>query len=284
MRRVLGPKSHNRWQNISMMIGWCLHVAETDRSVSVPRPWTATDAELSARLGVWGVPAFVRLALVGIPSEEGPSHSELLPKWQKDEERILGKVAGLGKVEDLLYGQQDGPSQAGAFNSAGSSIDTQYWSTENPLQTTTWQSADTEVPYGSTEAPYRIQENVLGPLGVTHVSEGLEPFGPVHQGSPPRKERSRWSGNSRKRARETEEDTSEEIHGLGGFDNFGYRERSKRVRGEGSNSDVNFMIKELKKMHEELKETHASFNSMSEMEDSDTAPEAWVTSESSTEG
>ncbi|KAF5554432.1 hypothetical protein FPHYL_8452 [Fusarium phyllophilum] len=309
MRRVLGPKAHNKWQNISMMIGWCLHVAETDRSVSIPRPWTAADAELSVRLGVWGVPAFVRLALLGTPWAEGPSHSELRPKWQKDEERILGKANGLGKVEDFWYGQQDDLSQAGAFNSVGSSIDTQYWSTENPVQAEVFRSvgSNTEVPYRSIEAPYRIQENALGPLGMTHLSGGLVDFDSL-----PQEERSRRAGTNRKRPCETEEDTLEEIHGLG-YDNFGNRERSKRIRGKGSRSASN-STKELYARMEKLCEKeeitsedidglgwygtedreqsnrnqtdklYTSIKKKDEMEDDDLDSDAWETSESTVEG
>ncbi|CVK91250.1 uncharacterized protein FMAN_09394 [Fusarium mangiferae] len=209
MRRVLGPKSHSKWQNTSMMIGWCLHLAETDRSVSLPRPWNATDAELSARLEVWGVPAFVALALLGKPSEESRWDSELVSKWQNDEERILGEV------KDFWHEQQDDPSQAGASNSVGS---------------------HTEVQYRVYETPYRLQENALGPLGAIHASGGLEDFGPVPQGNLPREEKSSRAGNSRKRSYETEANISEGINGLEGFDNSGYREPSKRVRREGSRS------------------------------------------------
>ncbi|KAG5792834.1 hypothetical protein H9Q69_008136 [Fusarium xylarioides] len=281
---------------MTMMIGWCLHVAETDRSVSIPRPWTAADAELSTRLGVWGVPAFVRLALLGIPCKEGPSHSELFPKWQKDEERILGKV------EDFWYGQQDDLSQAGAFNSVGSSIDTQYWCTENPIQSEVFRSVGS-----NTEVPYRIQENALGPLGMTHVSGGLEDFDSL-----PQEERSRRAGTSRKRPRETEEDTLEEIHGLG-YDNFGNRKRSKRIRGKGSRSAGN-STRELYARMEQLCEKeeitsedidglawygtenreqrnrnqtdklYASIKKKDEMEDDDLDSDAWETSESTVEG
>lgn len=182
------------------MIGWCLHLVETDRSVSLPRPWTATDVELSARLEVWGVPAFVYSALLGIPSEESRWDPELLHKWKKDEERILGEV------KDFWYEQQDDPSQEGASNSVG---------------------------YGVYETPYKLQENALGPLGLMHASVGLGDFGPVPQGNLPREENSSRAGNSRKRSYETEADISGGLNGQGGFDNFGYREPSKRVRRGG---------------------------------------------------
>ncbi|KLO83827.1 uncharacterized protein LW93_611 [Fusarium fujikuroi] len=240
MRRVLGPKSHSKWQNISMMIGWCLHLAETDRSVSLPRPWNATDAELSARLEVWGVPAFVSVALLGMPSEESRWDSESVSKWQKDEERILGEV------KDFWYEQQDDPSQAGASNTVECSA---------------------EVQYGSSETPYRLQENALGPLGVMHASGGLEDFGPVPQGNLPREEKSSRTGSSRKRSYETEANISEGLNGLGGFDNSGYREPSKRVRRGGSrsvgnctkrphetDSDTLDMISDLEELQETMKD------------------------------
>ncbi|KAF5591290.1 hypothetical protein FPCIR_6172 [Fusarium pseudocircinatum] len=251
---------------MSMMIGWCLHRYETDESVPFRKHWNAADEERAARLQAWGVPMFALLVLLGLPLGDSQHvNVKAFHQWVNDEKRILGMVHGLGEVKGFGCEQQWGPSQAEAFDSVGS---------------------NTGVLYSSTEAPYRLQENVLGPLGVPYVSGGIKDFEPAHQGSPPQEERSR-----RKRPREAEEDTWEDIQGLGVFDNFGHRERRKRIRGEGSSS-TDKSSKEMKEMHaidkkirEILKDPklHAIKEAYEMLEDSDSDPEASVTSESSLE-
>ncbi|KAF5974767.1 hypothetical protein FBULB1_7638 [Fusarium bulbicola] len=203
-------------------------------SAPLPKPWNDVDWERSARLQAWGVPVFVPPALMGLPRGDSRVLDwGLFHQWMKDEKRILGEANGPGEAEDFGYEQQDDPSQAEAFHRVGSS---------------------TEVPYRSIGTPYRILENSFGPLGVTHVSGGLEDFGPIQQGSLPREERPWRAGNSRKRPRETEEDESEEIHGLGGYDNFGDRKPSKSIRGEGSisvGSDMEKLYTSIKNETEE---------------------------------
>ncbi|KAF5680527.1 hypothetical protein FDENT_8349 [Fusarium denticulatum] len=268
MRRVLGPESHGAWLNISMMIGWCLHRYETDESIPLRKPWNAADEERAARLQVWGLPMFSLLVILGLPlGDSRHVDFKAIRQWMNDEKRILGMVNELGEVKGFGCEQQWGPSQAGASNSVASGINTPYRSALNPFQAEAFHSvgSNTGVLYSSTEAPYRIQENALGPLGITYVSGGIKDFEPAHQGSPPQEERP-----GRKRPRETEEDTSEDIQGLGVFDNFGHRERRKRIRGEGSSSTDN-SSKEMHGMHGML-------------EDCDSDSEASVTSESSLEG
>ncbi|PNP82068.1 hypothetical protein FNYG_04629 [Fusarium nygamai] len=280
MRRVLGPESHGAWLNMSMMIGWCLHRYETDMSIPLRKHWNAADEERAARLQVWGLPMFALLVLLGLPMEYSRHVcSKAIRQWTNDEKRMLGMVNGLEGANRFGYEQQWGPSQAGAFMSVASGIDTHYRSAVNPFQAEAFHSvgSHTGVLYRGTEAPYRLQENALGPLGVTHVSGGIEDedFGLNHQRSLVQEERSRRAGNDRKRPRETEE-----MQGLGIFDNFGYRERSKRIR-EGSSSTDN-STKEMKK---EIKELQASVKEILEiLDDSDSDSEVSETSESSLEG
>ncbi|KAG9499685.1 hypothetical protein J7337_008144 [Fusarium musae] len=278
---------------MSMMIGWCLHRYETDNSIPSQKYWNAVDEERAARLQVWGLPAFALLVLLGQPfGNSRRVDFRAIYQWTEDEKRRLELTHWLGGVQGFGCGQQWGPSQAGAFNSLASGIHTHYRSAVNPFQAEAFHSvgSNTGALYRSTEAPYRIQENALGPFGVTYVSGGIEDedFEPAFQGSPPQEERSRRAGNGRKRPRDSEEDTEEEIQGLGVFDNCGHRKRSKRIR-EGSSSTDNStkkMKKEMKKLKasvkEMLEETREQIREMREDIDSDS--EASATSESSLEG
>jgi hypothetical protein len=197
---------------MSMMIGWCLHHYETDNFIPLQKHWNAADEERLARLQVWGLPQFALVVLLGVPFEESRYRDYLsICRWKEDEQRRLEMIHGLGGVQGFGREQQWGPSQAGASNSLASGIDVHHRSAVNTFQAETIHSvgSNSGALYRGTEAPYRLQENVSGPLRMTHVSGGIEEedFGLNHQGSPPQEERSRRAGNDRKRPRETEEDT-----------------------------------------------------------------------------
>ncbi|KAF5562034.1 hypothetical protein FNAPI_3369 [Fusarium napiforme] len=265
MRRVLGPISNSAWLNMSMMIGWCLHRYETDRSIPLQRHWDDADEERAARLEVWGLPQFALLVLLGVPFRES-RHMDYLAirQWTEDEQMRLEMIHGLGGVQSFGGEQQSGPSQEGAFDSVASGIDVHHQSAVNPFQAEAVHSvgSDTGALYRGTEAPYRLLENVLVPLVMAHVSGGIEDedFEPAHQGSPPQ--------NGNKRPRETEEDTSEEIQGPG-------RDSSTTLGIGNAHQAIKNEIKELQASIKEILEI---------LEDSDLDSGASVTSRSSLEG
>ncbi|KAF5621960.1 hypothetical protein F52700_10834 [Fusarium sp. NRRL 52700] len=233
MRRVLGPKAQDEWLNISMMIGWCLYRAQAGEFTSLQRLWNAKEMETAGRLRAWGVPRYVTPALLGQPLGSPPDDFfEVLGQWTRNEKVVLE--------------QQCNPLEEGRFYDRGRSADNLY---------------------GNGEEPYSLKENASGPLGVKIASGQNGDFGPEPQGDDlgvegpkragdsrkrPREteedtpednrdqsnqnlgEASERTGNSRKRPRETEENTSEGIDGLGGFDDFGYREQRNPTLGERS--------------------------------------------------
>ncbi|KAF4443501.1 hypothetical protein FACUT_1318 [Fusarium acutatum] len=199
MRRVLGPKAQDEWLNMSMMIGWCLYRAQAGEFTGLQRPWNATEVEAAGRLIAWGVPPYVLPALLGLPlGEARAGDEEELYRWCKDEWGLLG--------------HQYDPLQEGRFHNDGLSANNRY---------------------RNTEGPYSLQENVLGPFGAAIVSGRHGDFGPVRVDDRPQEERSSQAGNSRKRPRETEEDTPEDLCGIGAIFNFGNREQSNCNHGLG---------------------------------------------------
>ncbi|KAF5630008.1 uncharacterized protein FTJAE_8378 [Fusarium tjaetaba] len=247
------------------MIGLCLHRHETNNYIPLQKHWTAVDEERLARLQVWGLPPFALLVLLGVPLE-GSRHVDFraIHQWNEDEKRRLGMIHELGGVQDFGSEQQWGPSQAGAFNRLASGIDVHHQSAVNTSQAEAIHSVGSNngALHRGTEAPYRLQENVSASLGMTNVSGGIEEedFGPAYQGSPPQEERSQRAGNGSKRPRDTEE-----IHGLGGFDNFGTKEMKK-------------LAKESKKLSKKMKKLQRdAIQILGILEDSDLDSEASVT-------